>query len=243
MQREIPIETDSGWREALEAWDARIEPIEGKEAAFAFEDIAHSEGENPDAWAWCARAWYFVGDYAAKRQRGEFFERGALGGRRALELAPRHSGALFWTAACAGGFVETIGTLRRAGRAPEILRHLASLRAVDPDYYYGALYRFMGQALVRQPGLARQLLGRAFPELGAPNVMLELRKSIERDPPFVLTHQTLAELAFASDGNRRVAAEMLEGIDALDLDANEELAPENHLDRERAIDKLKAIAR
>jgi hypothetical protein len=242
MQREIPIAHDLAWEEALRLWDARLDPGEGEDAAFAFEDVAHSAVDNPDAWAWCARAWYFVGDYARERQ-GEVFERGAQMGRRALKLEPTHPGALFWTAACVGGFVETVGALRRATYAPEILRCLASLRSAEPDYYFGALYRFLGQALVRQPGLARQLLGRAFPELGAPSVMRQLRQSIKVDPPFVLTHQTLGELSFADSGDRHVAGEMLECIEAMDLDSSEQLTPENHLDLERATLKLRVIAR
>lgn len=241
MRREIPIADDPAWEEALRLWDARLDPDEGEDAAFAFEDIAHSKANNPDAWAWGARAWYFVGDYTHVRQ-GRIFERGAEMGRRALKLEPTHPGALFWTAACLGGFVETVGTLRRAAHAPEILRCLASLRSVEPDYYFGALYRFLGQALVRQPGLARQLLGRAFPELGAPSVMSQLRQSIKKHPSFVLTHQTLGELSFADSGDRHVAGEMLECIEAMDLDASAQLMPENHLDFDRAIEKLRVIA-
>jgi hypothetical protein len=242
MRREIPTANDADWEEALRLWDARVDPAEGQDAAYAFEDIANSNAKSADAWAWCARAWYFVGDYASNRQRGEFFERGAQLGRRALKLESAHAGALFWTAACVGGYAETVGTLRRAAQAPEILRCLTSLRSIESDYYFGALYRFLGQALVRQPGLARQLLGRAFPELGAPSVIRELRKSIKDDPPFVLTHQTLGELSFADSGDRHVAGEMIECIEVMDLDASEQLAAENHLDRERALEKLREIA-
>lgn len=243
VQREIPIADGADWDEALRLWDARVDLDSGEDAAFAFEDIAHSQGEAPDPWAWCARSWYFVGDYTHEKNKGGFFERGAQAGRRALALEPAHPGALFWTAACAGGFAETVGTLRRAAQAPEILRCLTSLRSVEPNYYFGALYRFLGQALVRQPGLARQLLGRALPELAPPKVMLQLQQSIKEDPPFVLTYQTLGELSFADTGDRTVAGEMIDSIEAMDLDVSEQLAPENHLDFERAIEKLRVIAR
>ena len=214
-----------------------------RRAARAFEDLAAADSDDAAAFAWCARAWYYVADYADdSRERIRLFERGAKRGRRAVELSDE-PGALFWTAACNGGHADLQGTLKRAALAPELLKLLARLRDLDPDYYHGALYRYLGQALVRQPGLAQRLIGVAFPEFAAEALMDRLRESIENDPPFVLTYQTLGQLAFAADGDRDTAAEMLACIDELDLQADANLAAENHHDAERAQDLLGAIVR
>ncbi|MBW2270436.1 MAG: hypothetical protein JRH16_17870 [Deltaproteobacteria bacterium] len=243
MERELPIGTGEPWQASLEHWDARLEPEADRRAARSFEDLATRDSDDASAFAWCARAWYYVADYEERsRERIRLFERGARRGRRAVELddAP---GALFWTAACIGGHADLQGSLKRATQVPEILKYLARLRESEPDYYHNALYRYLGQALVRQPGLAQRLIGAAFPEFGADAVMRRLRESIECDPPFVLTHQTLGQLEFSANGGRATAAEMLDRIDAMDLDATPNLAPENHRDALRARELLGAIAR
>jgi hypothetical protein len=234
VERELPTGTGETWELALECWDARLHPKEDRRAARAFEDLAERDADDADAFAWCARAWYYVADYEeSSRERIRLFERGARRGRRAVELTDA-PGALFWTAACIGGHADLQGTLKRAAQVPEILKYLARLREREPDYYHGALARYLGQALVRQPGLAQRLIGAALPEFGADALMRRLRESIERDPPFVLTHQTLGQLAFSANGDRATAAEMLDQIDAMDLDATPNLAPENRRDAPRA---------
>jgi tetratricopeptide (TPR) repeat protein len=240
MDRELPIGTCEPWQAALELWDARLEPEGDRRAARAFEDLATQDAT---AFAWCARAWYYVADYAgSSRERIRLFERGARRGRRAVELNDS-PGSLFWTAACIGGHADLQGTLKRAAQVPEILKYLRRLRDSEPDYYHGAVYRYLGQALVRQPGLAQRLIGAALPEFGPDVVMRRLQESIERDPPFVLTHQTLGQLAFAANGDRATAAEMFDRIDAMDLDATPNLAPENHRDAPRARELLGKIVR
>jgi hypothetical protein len=241
VERELDIGAGAPWQRALECWDARLEPEAGRRAARAFEDLAASDADDADAFAWCARAWYYVADYTeGSRERIRWFERGARRGRRAVELADS-TGALFWTAACIGGHADLQGTLRRAALVPELLKMLVRIRDREPDYYYAALYRYLGQALVRQPGLAQRLIGTAFPDFAADVLIRRLRESIERDPPFVLTHQTLGQLAYSAHRDRATAAEMLEQIAAIDLDATPNLAPENHRDAPRAIELLGKI--
>ncbi len=243
VERELPTQDGESWQRALECWDGRVDLDAARRSARAFEDLAAGDSDDAEAFAWCARAWYYVADYADdSRERIRLFERGARRGRRAVELS-NDSGALFWSAACMGGHADLQGTLKRAALAPELLKYLARLRDLDPDYYHGALYRYLGQALVRQPGLAQRLIGVAFPEFAAEALMNKLRESIDRDPPFVLTHQTLGQLAFAADGDRETAAEMLKCIDELDLDADENLAPENQHDSSRARELLSEIVR
>ena len=226
VERELPTQDGESWQRALECWDGRVDLDAARRSARAFEDLAAGDSDYADD----------------SRERIRLFERGARRGRRAVELS-NDSGALFWTAACMGGHADLQGTLKRAALAPELLKYLARLRDLDPDYYHGALYRYLGQALVRQPGLAQRLIGFAFPEFAAEALMKKLRESIDRDPPFVLTHQTLGQLAFAADGDRETAAEMLKCIDELDLDADENLAPENQHDSSRARGLLSEIVR
>jgi hypothetical protein len=144
---------------------------------------------------------------------------------------------------CAGSLADGAGTLRRAALVPEILDLLRGVWERDRDYYYGGPARFAGQALVRQPGLVRRLLGAALPDLAPPEVERALTRSIEKDPPFVLTHQTRAQLGWCTRRDRRLVEESIRAIEALDLDADPALAPENRRDQPRALELLRALAR
>lgn len=241
-QREIPVDSEGLWPEALAAWDARMDMDRAIEAADLFEEIAEEEEENPDAWAWCARACFYVGDYQEReKDRGRWHERGASQGRKGIALLSTHIGALFWTACCVGSYMETLHVLKRAFHAPEVVKCLKKVYDLQPEYYHHGLSRYLGQAISRQPLLTEKFLKIAMPDLSADRVMEDLRSSIANDPPFVLTCQTLGEVAYHVRKDRGTAREMLDLIGQLDLDAAPNLAPENHRDLPRARQKLQAL--
>ena len=57
----------------------------------------------------------------------------------------------------------------------------------------------------------------------------------------MLTYQTLGQLTNAIVGDVETPREMLEALEDVDLDAAEELAPENHRDLPRARKILRAM--
>jgi hypothetical protein len=235
MVREIAVGDDAAWAEALAAWDDRLEDASARTAAQLFEKIARERRRDADAWAWCARANYYLGDYASERQAGRYFELGTELGRKAIELDGGHIGALFWTSCCLGSYAESLGLLRRATAAPELLRSMGRVWERQPTYFHRGIARFVGQAFVRQGGLVTKILSMSMPEIGPKRVLEELRTSIAEGPPLVLTHQTLAQLAWHENRDRETVAAIRAVIERLDLDSEPSLAPENHRDHERAL--------
>ena len=243
MEREIPVGSGPVWEEALLAWDQRLDTAQAQRAVQRFEDIARRESKNPDAWAWCARARFYLGDYEADEgKRRDFFEQGMKLGRRGIDLDEKHVPALFWTSVCEASYVELIGILRRATYLPEILGFMKRVWQLDPGYYHHGAARLLGQALVRQPGLVRRFLPLAMPEMSPEVVVREMRQAIADGPPVVLTHQTLAQVLHATKGDRAIVREQLKVIAGLDLDADANFAPENRRDQPRAAKLLKALA-
>ena len=232
--REIPIGEGPAWEDALETWDRRIDDSAAREAAQKFEDIARNSGGDPNAHAWAARACYFAGDYADDRAAAKFFERGTDLGRKGVELDGNNIPSLFWTSCCLGSSAEHMSFLRRATVGPELVRTMGAVWEKEPTYFNRGVARFLGQAMVRQGGLVTKVLGAAMPDMGADQVLSELQTSIENDPPYVLTHQTLAELAWQEKRDRDTVARMRQAIEDLDLDADAHLAPDNHRDLPRA---------
>ncbi len=242
IEREIAIGTGDAWDEALRAWDGRLAPAEAREAAKRFEALAKRDAKNPNAWAWCARSCYFLGDYESDdARRRSHFERGMKFGQRGLELEGRHPASLFWTSVCEASYIERMGMLRQATYMPEILGYMKRLWEDEPTYYSRGPTRLLGQALVRQPGLVRRFLPVVLPGVDTDTVIRDLRDTIAEDPPIVMVHQTLAQVLHATGGGRDIVREQIEAIEALDPDANPLFALENHLDRPRALDLLRKL--
>ena len=239
--REIPVRGGRAWGAALRAWDGRLEEGAAREAAELFREITERE-ESADAWAWCARSRFFLGDYAeSSREKKRWFEEGHRLGREGVAREERHVGACFWTAACVAKYVEATSLLRAPVHAPEIVRLLKRVAEEDIMYAHGGLARFIGLLHARQPGMTERLIKLAMPGVW-PDIVLEgLRYFVEQGPPFVLNLQVLGEVAFHANRDRATVREMLRRLDHLDLDANPTVAPENHLDLPRARQRLKAL--
>lgn len=242
MQRSIPVEDDSQWEEALQAWDARGDLAEAERAADLFEELAELEHDSPHAWAWVARASYYTGDYQKRdRDRAKLYKRGWKAGRRALELDPDHIGGLFWTAVCLAADADLANMLSRATYVPELLRYMKQVWERDPTYLYRGPARLLGQAIVRQPGLVSKFLPVVIPQLGSDTALQQLRLAIEEGPPVVLNYQTLGQLSHALSKDRETPRQMLEALDSIDLDAAEDFAPENRRDLPRAREILRSL--
>jgi hypothetical protein len=239
--REIPVRGGRAWSAALRAWDQRLEEGAAREAAELFRDLAERE-ESADAWAWCARSRFFLGDYAeSSREKKRWFEEGLRLGREGVAREERHLGACFWTAACVAKYVEATSLLRAPVHAPEIVRLLKRVAEEDMMYAHGGPARFVGLLHARKPAMTERLIKLAMPGVW-PDVVLEiLRHFVEQGPPFVLNVQVLGEVAFHVNRDRATVREMLRRLDVLDLDAYPATAPENHLDLPRARQRLKAL--
>lgn len=242
-EREIPVGTGADWDRALAAWDNRRSIPAGRDAAGRFARIAENE-DTPDAWAWCARACFFVGDYQKDiNERSRWHEKGWRSGRSGVSLDSNNVGANFWTAACLASYIETLSLLRAPLYVPEGVQCLKRVADLDLEYYFAALARFLGQCLVRRPTLTSTFLQLAVPHVTPDVILTRLRHAVDEEVAFVSNVQTLAELDYAINGETRTAEEMLERLDELDLDAVPILTPENHLDLPRAKAALRKIAR
>jgi hypothetical protein len=238
--RELGVGTGGAWVAALAAWDARLDLAQARRAAEAFEAIAEREG-GADAWAWCARACFYLADYGPAAEQSALLERGGSRGRKGATADERHVGAAFWTACCLAAHAETVNVLRRALAVPDIVRFLLRVQDLQPRYFHRGLARFLGQAILRQPLLVEKALALARPDFSLDVVLGDLRASVDEDPPFALTLGTLGELAWQTRKDRKTLDEMRARLDRFDPDAVPNLAPENHQDVPRFQRRLAAL--
>lgn len=243
LKRELPVGSGKHWAQALEAWDARRDLATAREAAELFQRLAETE-DSAAARAWCARSYFFVGDYQPTPQEtAHWHETGWRLARTAADRKDFPTGGAFWTGVCLASYVDTLSLLRAPLHIPEIVKLHKRVFDEDMEYHYGGLARFLGQALVRNPGLTKKFLALAMPGVGADVVIAGLWKAIELGPPMVYNFQTLGEVCFHVNKDRDTARDMLKRLEKIDLDADPNLAPENHLDLPRARQKLAAVAR
>jgi hypothetical protein len=243
MQREIAVGSGKAWAEALESWDHRLDTGQAERAAERFEAIARAEKRNSSAFAWCARAHFYLGDYEIDEDRRRArFEQGMKLGQRGIALDKGNTEALFWTSVCEATYAELVNMLRRLTYVPEVLGYMKRVWSQDSGYYHRGAARLLGQAIVRQPGIVGRFLPLAMPEISHDVLIRELRATVAEDPPIVLAHQTLAQVLHQLRGDRKAVREQIRAIEAIDPDAHPLFAPENHRDQPRALQLLKSIA-
>jgi hypothetical protein len=227
----------------MDAWDTRRDLRQAERAAGLFKALAKTE-DSSAAWAWCARSHFFVGDYQETTKQGaRWHEEGWRLARTAAAREDFPIGGSFWTGVCLAAYIDTLSALRAPLYIPEIVTLHKRVYDEDMEYHYGALARFLGQALVRNPGLTKKFLALAMPGIGAQIVIDGLRRAVEEAPPVVLNFQTLGEVCFHVHKDRDTAGEMLRRLEKADLDEDPNVAPDNHLDLPRATQKLTAVVR
>jgi len=197
--RELPVpEGVPAYREALAHWDKRGNLDEARRAIDIWERITQGDPQAFEAYAWLARAYYWLGENGETREeREKLYHRGYEFGVKAVALKPRHAGANFWTGASLARYAKEGSFLRQARLAPEIFHYVKISIQEEPVYFYLGSSRYIGYCLAYAGSLTRRFL----PILGfdPERVVPLLKLSAVFMPGYLETNQALAECAISLD--------------------------------------------
>jgi tetratricopeptide (TPR) repeat protein len=221
--RELPVpEGVPAYQEALSHWDKRGNLDETRRAMEIWERITQDDPQAFAAYAWLARAHYWLGENEeTKEEREKLYHRGYEFGEKAVALRPRHSGANFWTGANLARYAKDGSFLRQARLAPEIFHYVKISIQEEPIYFYLGSSRYIGYCMAYAGSLTRKFL----PILGfnPERVVPLLKLAAVFAPSYLETNQALAECTISLDDpvQARQSLEFVLGQDPKALPARE----------------------
>lgn len=231
--RELPVpEGVPAYQEALSHWDKRGNLDETRRAMEIWERITQDDPRAFAAYAWLARAHYWLGENEeTKEEREKLHHRGYEFGKKAVALRPRHSGANFWTGANLARYAKDGSFLRQARLAPAIFHYVKISIQEEPIYFYLGSSRYIGYCMAYAGSLTRKFL----PILGfdPERVVPLLKLAAVFVPSYLETNQALAECTI-SLGDPVQARQSLEFVLGQDPKALPEREAENVLYQNKA---------
>ena len=166
--------------------------------------------------AWkLARARYWLGGHASRRERKGQLESGIAAARAAVAVKPERPEGHFWMAANMGALAESFGLRQGLKYRGDIRDELLIVLKLDPAFQQGSADRALGRWYFKVPGL-----------FGGSRKKSEehLRRSLGYNPDSIASHFFLAETLLDMD-RRAEAVSVLERILTLQPDA--EWVPED----------------
>jgi tetratricopeptide (TPR) repeat protein len=162
------------------AGDAHVQ-----DAIAAYEKAAAAAPQDATPLYEIARAYYFLGRFAAKAQKKDLFLKGVEAAKKALAANAASAGAHYWYAACLAKSVENESTMTKLKFKGDMEKHLERAHALDPSFYYGGPDRVIGMILYKSPVASNS------------DAIVHLRASLRFDPEYSLTLVSLAEVLVA----------------------------------------------
>jgi tetratricopeptide (TPR) repeat protein len=117
-------------------------------------------------WLWrAARAYFYVGDGAAKSEKLAYFEKGMNVGQRAVAEQPNAVEGHFWLAANYGGYSEQKGALKALTMVKKIRAEMETVLRLNDRYHHGGAYLALGEMDRQLPRIIGGNLTRAIQRL------------------------------------------------------------------------------
>lgn len=224
-------------RERADAlWAGREDPGKANEAVAACEALLRETPNDYETLLRLARLHYWIGQNLEQVKESDAiaqYVKGREYGRRAAGAAPDRAGGYFFEAANLGRENNLKGkfkTLLGIGKVEELNR---KAEAIQPDYFYRGPDRFFCAYYTRLPGLLGGSVKKAV-EHG--------KKAVVAYPNYAGNRFLLAE-AYVKDGRNDLARAELDAALAAPDDAFPDAIPEQRLEKKRAAELLKKIAK
>lgn len=242
-------------KEAETLWAQRSDPQKARQSLEAYRRVYAA---NPDkaVGTSLSRAYYFAGYYVETDPAAQdsLFLRGAEIGERVLSLDQNFrmtylktrddrralatldaswTAAIYWTAANLERWTSSKSMWVRYGNKGRVEIYMTRVRELDPNFYYGAPYRFFGVLPTR---------GRA-PFVHLDDAKREFDKAVEIAPNFLGNKRLYAETYAVKKKDRALFARLLNEAVAARIDKASESAPENKYEQARAQKLLAEIDR
>ncbi len=121
---------------------------------------------NDYQWLWrAARAYYFVGDKAAKTEKVSFFEKGVDTGLRAVAAQPEGVEGHFWLGVNYGGYSEQKGVFKALTTVKKIRAEMETVLRLNDRYQDGGAYLALGEMDRQLPRIIGGNMNRAIQRL------------------------------------------------------------------------------
>ncbi len=227
---------DDSRQKAESLWAGREDPAKANEAVSAFETLLKDVPNDYETLLRLSRLHYWIGQSLEPVKKSDaiaHYVKGREYGHRAAEAAPDRPGGYFFEAASLGRENNLKGKFKSLfgiGKVEDLNR---KAEAIQPDYFYRGPDRFFCAYYTRLPGLLGGSLSKAV-EHG--------KKAVAAYPNYAGNRFLLAE-AYVKDGKNDLARAELEAALAAPDDALPDAIPEQRLEKKRAADLLKRIAK
>lgn len=227
---------DDSRRKAEALWAGREDPAKANEAVSAFEALLKDAPNDYETLLHLSRLHYWIGQNLEPVKGSDaiaHYVKGREYAHRAAVAAPDRPGGYFFEAANLGrenGLKGKFKSLLGIGKVEGLNR---KAEAIQPDYFYRGPDRFFCAYYTRLPGLLGGSLAKAI-EHG--------KKAVAGYPNYAGNRFLLAE-AYVKDGKNDLARAELEAALATPDDALPDAIPEQRLEKKRAAELLKRIAK
>jgi hypothetical protein len=202
-----------------------------------------------------SRAYYILADshYNKLSMKKKYWEVGAGWAERALSfnkkfkrvveeenefipglrfLEKKQVGAIYWYLANVGKWAKNSGVATTL-RYKNLIQHMNyRILKLDPDFYYGAVYRYWGAFYAVAPNYAGGDLEKSF---------RNFRKSLELAPDYLGTKVLMAALYGVKSGKRSFFKKTLQDVLRAPINKTSEIYPENYLEKKKARRLLESI--
>jgi len=179
------------YRQGMDAWDKRQDPATAEKALAFFAKAAEAEPGNEQYLVMFSRASYWAGELTQvelKKKRIEYYSQGERAALKAIKLNRRSVGGNFWSVINNGRVTELKGILSGSFNFGRCLRAMTTVSSVDPDYYYGGVYRYWAEFISEMPSMLRSVA-----QFSLDDSVWFSRQAIEVEPDFFMTRLYLAE--------------------------------------------------
>lgn len=238
--------------EADKLWKERDDPSKARQALEKYRQAFAADPFNVELGTRLARAYNFIASYIETKPEAQdtLFQRGVETGERTLALhsnfratyqkTREESKALavldkdwvntiYWTGANLGGWTKRQGRLVRYGNKQVVEAYFTRLRELEPNLFYGSVYRFFGALPTQVP----------FGSLDESK--REFDKAIEVGPKFLGNYRAYAENYAVARKDRDLFKKLLESAINGDPKALPDVIPENKYEQALAKKMLDEI--
>jgi predicted anti-sigma-YlaC factor YlaD len=151
----------------------------------------------------------------------------------AIKKAPKEAvPAMYWYASNLGKWAASKGFATRLRYKDDIKATMDHVMALEPEFFYGAPWRYFGAFEAVTAGIAGGDLGKS---------KTNFEKSIAIAPNYLGTKVLWAELLCTKTQDKATYKKLLDEVIAADAAVDPEIAPENRLEQEKAKKLLAAI--
>jgi tetratricopeptide (TPR) repeat protein len=223
-------------RKAEILWGEREDLAKAADGIAAFEGLLE---RNPDAYEVLlrlSRLHYWIGQNLESKSKQEalaHYDKGRKYGKKASEIAPENPGGYFFEAANRARKNNLKGSFSKLWGVSKVRKLNEKTASIDPAYFYRGPDRFFCAYYTKLPGLLGGSVSKAI-EFG--------KRAVEAFPTYAGNRYFLAE-AYVKDGKNDLARKELEEAISLPDDAFPDAIPEQRMEKKRAGELLKRIAK